>query len=98
MGIVNLREEKAHGTGRQSGSSGCLQTPLCTKDIMILATIKGTAEAYSIYDGKTAARKLWEWKTPSGKMFHTAPAAAGGIIVVGNDDGFVYAFRYGERQ
>jgi hypothetical protein len=98
MGIVNLREEKSYHPLGQASGSGCLETPLTTKDIMILATMTGKVEAHSVYDGKTPSRKLWEWKTSSGKMFHTAPVAAAGHIVVGNDDGFVYGFRYTEKQ
>jgi hypothetical protein len=98
MGMVNLKEEKSYHPRGQAGGSGCVETPLTTKDIMIIATISGTVEAHSIYDGKTPSRKLWEWKTPSGKMFHTAPVAADGHIVVGNDDGFIYGFRYTEKQ
>jgi len=96
VGVLNLKEAKSYNPSLQSKGVGCLETPLCTKDLMVLATIKGTVEAYTIFDGKNRAKKLWEWKTPSGKMFHTAPAAAGGYIVVGNDDGFVYGFRYSQ--
>jgi len=95
--MINLREEKRSQPWYQSRGSGCLETPLTTRDLMVMATVKGTLEAHSLYDGKSRSKKLWEWKTPAGKMFHTSPAAAGGHIVVGNDDGFVYGFRYGGR-
>jgi outer membrane protein assembly factor BamB len=90
-GILNLRKEKSH---RRTAVTGCLETPLIAGKTMILATINGTVEAYSLSEKPTAPRKLWEWKAPSGKMFRTAPVAAGGHIVVGNDDGFIYGFRY----
>jgi hypothetical protein len=98
VGVVNLREERSYSRRFQSGAWGCLEAPLVTRDIMILATIRGTIEAYSIHDGKTSPKKLWEWKTPSGKMFHAFPAAAGGSLVVGNDDGCVYGFRYSQLR
>jgi outer membrane protein assembly factor BamB len=98
VGAVDLREEKPYGRRFQAAGSGCLEAPLVTRDVMILATIRGTVEAYGIHDGRTPPTKLWEWKTPSGKMFHTSPAAAGGYVVVGNDDGHVYGFRYAEPQ
>jgi len=88
VGVVNLKEKRDSRYG--FADSGCLETPLVSKEIMVSATINGTVSAYSISERK----KLWEWKTPSGKMFHTAPVAAGGYIVAGNDDGFVYAFTY----
>ena len=94
VGIVNVKESKGYYPWYQSGGKGCLETPLTTANIMIIATITGTVEAYDIYDGVHANRQVWEWTTPSGKPFEAAPAAAGNHIVVGNTDGSVYAFTY----
>jgi len=93
-GIVNLREEKSYS---RAAAAGCLETPLCAGNTMILASIKGTVEAYALAGNPKRPDKLWEWKTPSGKMFRTTPSAAGGYIVVGNTDGFVYGFQYGKH-
>jgi outer membrane protein assembly factor BamB len=93
---VNLRKEKGY-KGRQARGASCLETPLVGGDVMIVATLKGAVEAHTLYDGTTASKKLWEWKAPSGKMFRTAPVAAAGRIVVGNEDGFVYGFTYGGK-
>jgi outer membrane protein assembly factor BamB len=64
---------------------------------MIVAAKTGTLKALSITDGKEPAKTLWEWKNPAGARFATAPAAAGGHVVVGSDDGHVYAFRSGGK-
>jgi len=94
LGMYNLKEGKKSRSWYQSKGSGCMETALVSRDLMIIATIQGTVEAHTLSDGTTRSTKLWEWKTPSGKMFHTAPAAASGYIVAGNDDGYVYGFRY----
>jgi outer membrane protein assembly factor BamB len=73
-------------------STGCVTSPLVGKDVMIVPDITGAVQAWNILQKK----KVWEWKTKSGKMFHASPVAAAGYIVVGNDDGFVYGFRYSE--
>jgi outer membrane protein assembly factor BamB len=79
----------------KSGQPGpVLNTPLVAGDVILAATKAGRLEAWSVWNGdaKTPARKLWEGSSPSGKKFATAPAAAGGHVVVGSDDGNVYAF------
>jgi outer membrane protein assembly factor BamB len=74
-----------------------LQSPLVAGNLMIVAAKTGTLKALSITDGKEPAKTLWEWKNPAGARFATAPAAAGGHVVVGSDDGHVYAFRSGGK-
>jgi outer membrane protein assembly factor BamB len=69
-----------------------LNAPLVGGGLMIIATEVGTLEAYRL--GGDAQTPAWEWKSKSGAEIHTAPAAAGGFIVVGSDDGHVYAFTH----
>jgi len=73
-----------------------LNTPLATRDLLIAATISGTLEVRKLPDEKSngAAELAWEWKSPSGAEIWTAPAAGSGFIVLGSDDGHVYAFAY----
>jgi len=94
MGMFKLKEGRLGSKWYQARGSKCLNTPLTTKDVMVIATLEGALETHSVSDGQSKGKKLWNWKTPSGKMFHTSPAAAAGYIVVGNDDGYVYGFRY----
>ncbi len=71
-----------------------LNAPLVCGDIMVIATVAGTLEVYRLPEQKSdePAKRVSEWKSPSGAEIHTAPAAAGGFIVVGSDDGHVYGF------
>ncbi len=69
-----------------------LNAPLVGGDLMIVGTEVGTLAAYRL--GDETLKPVSEWKSPSGKALHTAPAAAGGFIVVGSDDGYVYGFSY----
>jgi len=70
-----------------------INTPLVCGNIMIVATARGTVEAYQLTDGKSS-KPVWEWKSQSGKEISTAPAAGSGFIVVGSDDGHIYGFNY----
>jgi hypothetical protein len=73
-----------------------LNAPLISGNLMVMATIAGTLEVYRLPGEKSEepAEPVWEWKSPSGAEIHTAPAAADDCIVIGSDDGHVYAFRY----
>ncbi len=99
---VRLRDV---GAGRRSRSkprrgagfnARVLNTPVITPDLIIAATAKGTLEVRRLPDEKIndPAKLVWEWKSPSGAEIWTAPAAAGGFIVLGSDDGCVYGFSY----
>jgi len=76
-----------------------LNASLVCGNLMVVATGKGTVEAYRLPDEKSEdrAKLVWDWKSPSGAEIHTAPAAAAGFLVMGSDDGNVYGFRYGEE-
>jgi outer membrane protein assembly factor BamB len=67
-------------------------------DLMVVPTVDGTLEAYSLAagGGGDAPRAVWSWKNAGGAEIRTAPAAAAGFIVVGCDDGNVYGFSYGK--
>jgi len=80
--------------------SGVLTTPLIAQDLMIAPTAVGTLVVYRLPDenGDDPAKPAWKWSNPSRAPFSTAPAAAGGFIVVGSDDGHVYGFRYSEGK
>jgi len=73
-----------------------LNSPLVAGGLMITATSKGTLGVYRALDAqsKEPLKPLWEWKSESSARIHTAPAAADGFIVIGSDDGNVYAFSY----
>ena len=95
-GVLDVAARKFLGDKPQLPSP-ILNTPLATKDMMFTGTKQGTVEVRSIWGGdpKEPAKLLWEWKSASGMKIATAPAAAGGSIVLGSDDGFIYAFAFG---
>ncbi len=84
---------KRRGTGF---NHSVLNTPVITRDLIVAATDAGTLEVRQLPGEKSdePAKLVWEWKSPSGAEIWTAPAAAGGFIVVGSDDGHVYGFSY----
>ncbi len=96
LALIDLQAAKT-GSSRLQLRDPVLQTPLVAGGMMIAATKQGVVRALSLTDGESQAKTLWEWKSPSGRKIATAPAAAGGFIVVGSDDGNVYAFSYGEK-
>lgn len=99
--VVAGQKPKIGRLGREALFNGrTLETPLATRDLLIAATEKGTLEARKLPDEKSdePAERVWEWKSESGAGIWTAPAAAGGFIVLGSDDGQVYAFSYGQQQ
>jgi hypothetical protein len=69
-----------------------LNAPLVSEDLMIIGTEAGSLAAYRL--GDKTLKPVSEWKSPSGAEIHTAPAAAGGFIVLGSDDGNIYGFAY----
>ncbi len=73
-----------------------LNALLVSGDLMIAANRRGTVEVWRLPEAKSdnSAKRVSEWKSPSGAEIHTSPAAAGGFIVVGSDDGHVYGFSY----
>jgi outer membrane protein assembly factor BamB len=83
-------------TGRAQLRDAVLETPLVTGNMMVAATRSGEIKALTLTDGKEQAKVLWQWKSPGGERLFTAPAAAGGFILVGSDDGRLYAFSYGD--
>ncbi len=60
--------------------------PLVLGDTVCFATRKG-----ELIITKPDGTQLW--KTKLGRFCHSPPTAAGGLLVVGSDDGKVYAFR-----
>jgi outer membrane protein assembly factor BamB len=71
------------------------ETPLLTRELMIIATGSGTLEVLQLSDSDQSEKPAWTWKSPGGKRIETAPAAGSGFIILGSDDGHVYAFSYG---
>ena len=63
-----------------------MTTPLVLGDTLCFATLKG-----KLLIVKPGGERLWS--TTLGGACHSSPVAAGGLLVVGCDDGFVYAFR-----
>jgi hypothetical protein len=76
-----------------------LNAPLVCGNLMIVATGTGTLEAHRLPDegSDEPSKQIWEWKSASGAEICTAPAAAGGHIVVGSDDGHIYGFSYNKK-
>jgi outer membrane protein assembly factor BamB len=95
VGICDLQGRRYLGDRHQSPSRTA-QTPLVAAELMILATRKGTVEVRDVFggDAEQPAAPRWRWAAPGGRQFATAPAAAAGLFVLGNDDGHVYAFRH----
>jgi outer membrane protein assembly factor BamB len=73
--------------------------PLIGGNIMVVGTTAGGLHAYQLpADGvDEPAKQVWQWKSQSGKEIQTAPAAGSGFIVIGSDDGCVYAFSYSKE-
>ncbi|MHC4916687.1 MAG: outer membrane protein assembly factor BamB family protein [Planctomycetota bacterium] len=82
-----------------SFKSPVLNAPLLAGELLVAATKAGTLEVRRLPEAKTdgPAELAWEWKSASGSEIHTAPAAAAGRIVIGSDDGHVYAFSYAKQ-
>jgi outer membrane protein assembly factor BamB len=71
-------------------------TPLVAGDLLCFASIKGEVlivkpEPASI--GEKYVRQEIVWNTAMGGTCHSSPVAADGFLVVGCDDGKLYAFR-----
>ncbi|NQT12345.1 MAG: PQQ-binding-like beta-propeller repeat protein, partial [Planctomycetes bacterium] len=64
--------------------------PLALGDKLCFATLEG-----KVVLTKLDGTRLWEYEL--GGPSHASPVAAGGVLVVGCDDGNVYAFREGGR-
>jgi outer membrane protein assembly factor BamB len=79
--------------------SPVLNAPLVGGRLLVAATEAGTLEVRRLPEEQSdeVSQIVWEWKSPSSAEIHTAPAAAAGFIVVGSDDGHVYAFRHAGR-
>jgi outer membrane protein assembly factor BamB len=94
-GVLDVQARKFLGDKPQHPGS-ILNTPLATKDLVFTGTKQGMVEVRAIWGGdpEAPAKLLWEWNSGSGRKIATAPAAADGVIVVGSDDGHVYAFTY----
>ncbi len=67
-----------------------MATPLTLGDKLCFATLGGKVILTDL-DGK----RLWNYNL--GSPSHAPPAAAGGLLVVGCDDGSLYAFREGQQ-
>ena len=63
-----------------------MATPLSLGDKLCFATLHGQVVLTTL-DG----RPLWSYEL--GGSSHAPPVTAGGLLVVGCDDGYVYAFR-----
>ncbi len=95
-GVMDLETRKFIGNEHQHPKPA-LATPLVTKELMLAGTKDGKLQARSIWggDAKQPSKLLWEWTSPGGKKIATSPAAAGGFVVVGSDDGNLYGFSGG---
>jgi len=93
LALIDLQAGKT-GSSRLQCREPMIETPLVAGNVMIAATKRGAVRALNITDGKEPAKTLWEWKSPGGGKIATAPAAAGGFIVLGSDDGNIYGFAY----
>jgi outer membrane protein assembly factor BamB len=90
---IKLSEVAPRGSAKKRPPlfrKSALNAPLVGGGLMIVATEAGTLEAYR--PGGDASKPVWEWTSASGAEIHTAPAAAGGFVVIGSDDGHVYGF------
>jgi len=96
-GVLDVEARKFLGDKPQHPSP-VLNTPLATEDLMVVGTRDGAVEVRTIYSGERdkASKRLWRWESPSRRRIATAPAAAGGVLVLGSDDGHAYAFTYGK--
>jgi len=90
---------KGSGSRARAGRYDGLRNPatdtIQAGDLTIGVNERGTLEIRRLSQklGETA-KLVWEWKSPARAEIWTAPAAAAGFIVIGSDDGHVYAFRY----
>ncbi|MHC4915755.1 MAG: outer membrane protein assembly factor BamB family protein [Planctomycetota bacterium] len=100
---TRISEVLAKPTGarrsREAFNHPATNAVLVAGDLIVAATTGGTLEVRCLPDEKSTepAKPVWEWKSESGAEISTAPAAAGGFIVAGSDDGHVYAFSYGRK-
>jgi outer membrane protein assembly factor BamB len=67
-----------------------MATPLALGDKLCFSTVHGKVVLTDL-DGQPI------WSHALGGTSHAPPVAAGGLLVVGGDDGFVYAFRQVRR-
>ena len=71
---------------RGASRLGSRGTPLVLADAFCFASANG-----EIFLTKTDGTQIWTFKM--GGTCHTSPVAAGGLLVVGCDDGKLYCFR-----
>jgi outer membrane protein assembly factor BamB len=98
IAVVGGRDKRLHGIDRVTGKG--LWEYKCAKSIDSSAVICGGKHAvFGSDDGKLYVIDITDgkeaWSTQIGAAVKTSPAVAGDWIIVGADDGVVYAFQNG---
>jgi hypothetical protein len=90
--MISARMSKGMLTTQGSLKLASMAAPLALgNEMLCFATLSGEVTLTGL-DGKTL------WKYQLGGTCHGIPVAAGGMLVVGGDDGYLYAFREARRK